>query len=104
MIYEQGVLRDLVTELRVVQVDVNTKKEFTSEDMDRIAEALNRAEMLVLSILGSQIAGGQPPTGVPLNIESLSAQILKQRMAEEGGEVVLPEDDLWPDNTPKKKS
>lgn len=54
MRFEEGVLQDYITELRQAQLTLNTKPEITPEDFDMVIECLNRCEILVLSLLGSQ--------------------------------------------------
>ena len=96
MRYELGVLRDYVTELRIAQSIVNTKPELDIDDMDLLAECLNRGEILVMSIIGSLVETGSAGYSQEVREDVLApedlAEKLKQGLMEYQFEVVMPDD------------
>lgn len=98
MRYEEGVLQDFLTELRTAQLILNTKPEITPEDFDLVVDSLNRCEMLVLSIMGSQAAtGGLRMVSVGQDFDPSTAtkeEVLERLKAAFGKDVhlVMPED------------
>lgn len=98
MRYEEGVLQDFLTELRTAQLILNTKPEITPEDFDLVVDSLNRCEMLVLSIMGSQAAtGGLRMVSIGQDFDPSTAtkeEVLERLKAAFGSDVhlVMPED------------
>lgn len=98
MRYEEGVLQDFLTELRTAQLILNTKPEITPEDFDLVVDSLNRCEMLVLSIMGSQAAtGGLRMVSIGQDFDPSTAtkeEVLERLKAAFGKDVhlVMPED------------
>lgn len=101
MRYEENVLRDYISELRTVQLNINTKPELDADDMDAVAECLNRCEILVMSLLGSQaeLKSGQVDfdVGEDLVFDTLSPEEIALRIQQAFGansfQVILPDDD-----------
>lgn len=98
MRFEEGVLQDYVTELRQAQLTLNTKPEITSEDFDMVIECLNRCEILVLSLLGSQSQTEglrMVQVGEEFDFDTASAQEVAAKLSQVFGmkaHVILPED------------
>lgn len=98
MRFEEGVLQDYVTELRQAQLTLNTKPEITSEDFDMVIECLNRCEILVLSLLGSQSQTEglrMVQVGEEFDFDTASPQEVAAKLSQVFGmkaHVILPED------------
>lgn len=103
MVYELGVLQDYLTDLRMSQMVINTKQEFTADDLDDIVETLNRCEMLVLSLIGSQGANADMSVGgVDIDLSNKSPEEVKAELMNlfggagtgvgQFGVVILPDD------------
>lgn len=98
MRFEEGVLQDYVTELRQAQLTLNTKPEITSEDFDMVIECLNRCEILVLSLLGSQSQTEglrMVQVGEEFDFDTASAEEVAAKLSQVFGmkaHVILPED------------
>ena len=98
MRFEEGVLQDYVTELRQAQMTLNTKPEITPEDFDMVIECLNRCEILVLSLLGSQSQTEglrMVQVGEEFNFDTANPQEIAAKLSQVFGvkaHVILPED------------
>ena len=98
MRFEEGVLQDYVTELRQAQMTLNTKPEITPEDFDMVIECLNRCEILVLSLLGSQSQTEglrMVQVGEEFDFDTASAEEVADKLSQMFGvkaHVILPED------------
>lgn len=98
MRFEEGVLQDYITELRQAQLTLNTKPEITSEDFDIVIECLNRCEILVLSLLGSQSQTEglrMVQVGEEFDFDTASAEEVAAKLSQVFGmnaHVILPED------------
>ena len=98
MRFEEGVLQDYVTELRQAQMTLNTKPEITPEDFDMVIECLNRCEILVLSLLGSQSQTEglrMVQVGQEFDFDTASAEEVAAKLTQMFGvkaHVILPED------------
>ena len=98
MRFEEGVLQDYVTELRQAQMTLNTKPEITPEDFDMVIECLNRCEILVLSLLGSQSQTEglrMVQVGQEFDFDTASAEEVAAKLSQVFGmkaHVILPED------------
>lgn len=98
MRFEEGVLQDYITELRQAQLTLNTKPEITPEDFDMVIECLNRCEILVLSLLGSQSQTEglrMVQVGEEFNFDTASAEEVAAKLSQVFGvkaHVILPED------------
>ena len=98
MRFEEGVLQDYITELRQAQLTLNTKPEITPEDFDMVIECLNRCEILVLSLLGSQSQTEglrMVQVGEEIDFDTASPQEVADKLSKMFGvkaHVILPED------------
>ena len=98
MRFEEGVLQDYVTELRQAQMTLNTKPEITPEDFDMVIECLNRCEILVMSLLGSQSQTEglrMVQVGEEFDFDTASAEEVAAKLSQVFGvkaHVILPED------------
>ena len=98
MRFEEGVLQDYITELRQAQMTLNTKPEITPEDFDMVIECLNRCEILVLSLLGSQSQTEglrMVQVGQEFDFDTASAEEVAAKLSQVFGvkaHVILPED------------
>ena len=98
MRFEEGVLQDYVTELRQAQMTLNTKPEITPEDFDMVIECLNRCEILVMSLLGSQSQTEglrMVQVGEEFDFDTASPQEVADKLSKMFGvkaHVILPED------------
>lgn len=98
MRFEEGVLQDYITELRQAQLTLNTKPEITPEDFDMVIECLNRCEILVLSLLGSQSQTEglrMVQVGEDIDFDTASPQEVADKLSKMFGvkaHVILPED------------
>ena len=98
MRFEEGVLQDYITELRQAQMTLNTKPEITPEDFDMVIECLNRCEILVLSLLGSQSQTEglrMVQVGEEIDFDTASPQEVADKLSKMFGvkaHVILPED------------
>jgi len=98
MRFEEGVLQDYVTELRQAQMTLNTKPEITPEDFGMVIECLNRCEILVLSLLGSQSQTEglrMVQVGEEFDFDTASAEEVAAKLSQVFGmkaHVILPED------------
>lgn len=98
MRFEEGVLQDYITELRQAQLTLNTKPEITPEDFDMVIECLNRCEILVLSLLGSQSQTEglrMVQVGEEFDFDTASPQEVADKLSKMFGvkaHVILPED------------
>ena len=98
MRFEEGVLQDYITELRQAQLTSNTKPEITPEDFDMVIECLNRCEILVLSLLGSQSQTEglrMVQVGEEFDFDTASAEEVAAKLSQVFGmkaHVILPED------------
>lgn len=98
MRFEEGVLQDYITELRQAQMTLNTKPEITPADFDMVIECLNRCEILVMSLLGSQSQTEglrMVQVGEEFDFDTASAEEVAAKLSQVFGvkaHVILPDD------------
>ena len=98
MRFEEGVLQDYITELRQAQLTLNTKPEITPADFDMVIECLNRCEILVLSLLGSQSQTEglrMVQVGEEFDFDTASPQEVADKLSQVFGmkaHVIMPDD------------